>query len=266
MLGRSRSPLRRSTCCLVGVAKDARVSQQWLCADPSLLKFKDRARDPVDNIVIRRDYALPIRLVFLRSLNMTEMEPIELTCPNCSTEFNSETLMSTNSFGGIQTDFRKLANGYQPRQFLIHRCPSCGFSGFDKDFKPIRGSLSTSVSKLVKEQLTPSMRGARPTTWRKFEYAARISIRMNKPAAETASHFLMAAYSCADEGASQEEIYYRTRAIEFFGKALDGGDVAIEHMPQITYLVGELYRRIGRQTEAAEWFERAEVSPSSTGC
>jgi hypothetical protein len=89
------------------------------------------------------------------------------------------------------------------------------------------------------------MQDAQTPTWRKFEAAAQISIWRNRSAEETAGLFLMAAYSCADDGASLQEIYNRTRAIDFFGKALDGGEVATEQIPQITYLVGELCRRVG---------------------
>jgi uncharacterized protein len=197
------------------------------------------------------------------SANMTTMERVEFTCPNCSTAFSSYVLMSTNSFGGQQTDFRKIAAGYQPLQFLIHGCPSCGFSGFGKDFERNEDLLPHSsfpqeLSKLINERLRPLAPEER-TPWRKFEHAAQISIWMDKPSEETAQLFLMAAHACADEGASEEDAYNRAQAIEFFRKALDKGEIRPEHVPQVTYLVGELYRRIDLIDEATKWLERAEM-------
>lgn len=82
---------------------------------------------------------------------------------------------------------------------------------------------------------------------------------MNKPPEETANLFLMAAYTCADDGASDEEAYNRTQAIEFFRKAIDKGTVPAKSLPEVTYLVGELYRRIHLTDEAAKWHERGET-------
>jgi uncharacterized protein (DUF2225 family) len=195
---------------------------------------------------------------------MTEMEPVELTCPNCSTVFSSEVLMSTNTYGGQQTDFREIAAGYQPLQFLIHGCPGCGFSGFDDDFesdegRPPHSSFPKELSKLINERLRPLTPDERTPPWRRFEHAAQISIWMDKPSEETARLFLMAAHACADAEASKEEADNRAQAIEFLRKALDKGEIQAELIPRVTYLVGELYRRIDLIDEAKKWLERAEM-------
>ena len=65
---------------------------------------------------------------------MTTLQQIELQCPICETRFRSQTVVSTNSFGGKRTDFHERAAGTQPLPYLIHTCNRCGYSGADRDF------------------------------------------------------------------------------------------------------------------------------------
>ena len=43
---------------------------------------------------------------------MTTLQQIELQCPICETRFRSQTVVSTNSFGGKRTDFHERAAGF----------------------------------------------------------------------------------------------------------------------------------------------------------
>ena len=65
---------------------------------------------------------------------MTTLQQIELQCPICETRFRSQSVVSTNSFGGKRTDFHERAAGTQPLPYLIHTCNRCGYSGADRDF------------------------------------------------------------------------------------------------------------------------------------
>ena len=65
---------------------------------------------------------------------MTTLKHIELTCPICSNRFNSQAVLSTNSFGGKRTDFHERAAGAQPLPYFIHLCSRCGYD--------LRGALN----------------------------------------------------------------------------------------------------------------------------
>jgi uncharacterized protein (DUF2225 family) len=65
---------------------------------------------------------------------MTTLQAIELRCPVCENRFRSQTVVSTNSFGGKRTDFHERAAGTQPLPYLIHTCNRCGYSGSERDF------------------------------------------------------------------------------------------------------------------------------------
>src|SRR5436309_1782948 len=72
---------------------------------------------------------------------MTTLRQIELRCPVCDNEFKSQSVVSTNAFGGKRTDFHERAAGTQPLAYLIHMCSECGYSGGEADFTaPTDGS------------------------------------------------------------------------------------------------------------------------------
>ena len=191
---------------------------------------------------------------------MTTM-PMKLTCACCATAFETPVLASTN-YVGTYTDFRRRAVGFEPSQFAVHSCPGCGFSGPEGWFER---KLSEAVRELVRENLSPLSRDARTSLWRKFEHAARIASWTAEPLDAVAELHLSAAYVCAANGRTEEERVHRIQAIVFFRRSIDTGVIAARHLPNVTYLVGELYRRIGLTDDANIWLERAEVLARKIG-
>src|SRR6185436_21048298 len=104
---------------------------------------------------------------------MTTLRAIELRCPVCDNEFKSQSVVSTNAFGGKRTDFHERAAGTQPLAYLIHMCDECGYSGGERDF-----NHETDVSPLLKEhvlnELTPCANLA-STGSGKYEAAAKVA-------------------------------------------------------------------------------------------
>jgi hypothetical protein len=194
---------------------------------------------------------------------MTTMLSISLRCPNCAADFESRGLASTNNFGPRHTDFRQEAAGFQPRQFYVHGCPRCGFSGWEEEFET---ELDDATKAMIDQNITPLLRRDKEMPWRKIEHAAQIAIWRKIPCDQIARTYLLAAYVCADcESDAQSEIANRSRAIEFFSEALDENGVPTEGVPEVIYLVGELYRRIGQPEKAVEWLQRAEQLARSAG-
>ena len=68
---------------------------------------------------------------------------------------------------------------------------------------------------------------------------------------------LRAAWCCVDEGDVEAERYFRRHAAWAFERALSVFDgVGGDERAVLTYLVGELWRRIGDLQKAGEWFDR----------
>jgi uncharacterized protein (DUF2225 family) len=187
---------------------------------------------------------------------MTTLQQIELQCPICETRFRSQTVVSTNSFGGKRTDFHERAAGTQPLPYLIHTCGRCGYSGADRDF-----SDGADVSPILKErvwsELAPAITAGTRTGSEKYEAAAKVADWQGAEPRHAADLLLRAAWCCVDEGDTEAERFFRRKAAWKFEEALGGFDgVARDERAVITYLVGELWRRVGDTALAEMWFNR----------
>ncbi len=186
---------------------------------------------------------------------MTTLRPIELTCPICSNQFNSQAVLSTNSFGGKRTDFHERAAGTQPLPYFIHLCSRCGYAGSEKEF-----SDDADVSPMLKEhiwdELAPRLTVSSPSGSEKYEFAAKVAVWQGAEPRRIADLLLRAAWCCVDEGDIEAERYFRRQAAWMFERALGSYDgVDREERAVLTYLVGELWRRVGDLTNATDWFD-----------
>jgi len=91
----------------------------------------------------------------------------------------------------------------------------------------------------------------------KYEAAARVAEWAGAEPRQVADLLLRAAWCCVDEGDVEAERYFRRRAAWAFEQALSAYDgVAREERAVLTYLVGELWRRVGDPKQARAWFEQ----------
>lgn len=187
--------------------------------------------------------------------NMTTLRQIELSCPICGNSFQSQAVVTTNAFGGKRTDFHERAAGTQPLAYLIHMCGRCGYSGGERDF-----GQEAEVSPLLKEhvfnELAPCVTLA-STGSGKYEAAAKVAEWQGLEERHIADLLLRAAWCCVDEGDIEAERYFRRHAAWMFERSLAKYDgVAADERAVLTYLVGELWRRIGDLNQSRAWFDR----------
>ena len=192
---------------------------------------------------------------------MTTLQQIELRCPVCETRFRSQSVVSTNSFGGKRTDFHERAAGTQPLPYLVHMCSRCGYSGAERDF-----TEDADVTPMLKEhvwnELTPVITTAAVNGSEKYEAAAKVAEWQSMEPRHVADLLLRAAWCCVDEGDIEAERFFRRKAAWAFESALESYDgVPRDERAVLTYLVGELWRRVGDSHTATHWFDRvaAEV-------
>lgn len=196
---------------------------------------------------------------------MTVLQQIDLRCPVCDNRFRSQAVVSTNSFGGKRTDFHERAAGTQPLPYLVHTCVRCGYSGAERDFSD-EAEVSPFLREHVLNELAPQL-SDRMTGSEKYEAAAKVAEWQGMEPRHVADLLLRAAWCCVDEGDVEAERYFRRKAAWAFEAALASWDgVAREERAVLTYLVGELWRRVGHAGRAAEWFGRVadEVLDEST--
>jgi uncharacterized protein (DUF2225 family) len=215
---------------------------------------------------------------------MTTLRQIELTCPICFNRFSSQAVLSTNSFGGKRTDFHERAAGAQPLPYFIHLCSRCGYAGSERDFGE-EAEVSPSLKEHVWDELAPRLADAALSNSDsnpgggpgnggaggsghtgaalaiagsdKYEFAAKVATWQGAEPRRVADLLLRAAWCCVDEGDTEAERYFRRQAAWAFERALASYDgVERDERAVLTYLVGELWRRVGDINKAREWFDR----------
>jgi uncharacterized protein (DUF2225 family) len=187
---------------------------------------------------------------------MTTLLHIELACPVCCRTFNSQTVLPTNRPRRKRTDFHEEAIGVQPLPYLVHTCPTCGYSGDDGDFGR-EARIDPTIVAQVWDQLTPKVAAGPITGSEKYELAAKVAAWQRGEPLEIGDLLLRAAWCCVDEGDVEAERYFRRKAAWKFEEALDTSDgVDQNRRAVLTYLVGELWRRAGDVKKATKWFDR----------
>ena len=190
---------------------------------------------------------------------MTTLQQIELRCPVCDTCFKSQQVTSTNSFGGKRTDFHERAAGTQPLPYLVHMCCRCGYSGSDRDFAE-ETDLTQGLREHVWNELAPQVSTVAVLGSEKYEAAAKVAEWQGLETRHVADLLLRAAWCCVDENDSEAERFFRRKAARKFEEALSSFDgVAHDERAVLTYLVGELWRRVGDVGQADEWLRRVEM-------
>lgn len=197
---------------------------------------------------------------------MTSLQQIELQCPVCETRFRSQAVASTNSFGGKHTDFHERAAGIQPLPYLVHTCTRCGYTGAERDYTE-DAEVTPVLREHVWSELAPIIGKSPLTGSEKYEAAAKVAEWQGLEPRHVADLLLRASWCCVDEGDVEAERFFRRKAAWDFTKALENWDgVACEERAVLTYLVGELWRRVGDIGTARGWFDRvpAEVVDTAT--
>ena len=186
---------------------------------------------------------------------MTTLQQIQLTCPICACTFGSQTVLSASTLGK-RTDFHEAAVGAQPLPYLVHTCSKCGYSGTVGDFGD-GTSLTPALKAHVWGELAPMLPRGPLTGSEKYELAAKVAVWQGGEPWRVGDLFLRAAWCCVDEEDVEAERYFRRYAAWGFEDALAPYDsVDRDERAMLTYLVGELWRRIGDEKQACWWFDR----------
>jgi len=187
---------------------------------------------------------------------MTTLNLIELTCPVCANDFRSQTVVATNGFGGKRTDFHERAAGMQPLPYFVHLCAHCGYAGVERDFGEA-AEPTEALREYVWGALAPALQRELPAGSLKYEHAAKVAAWQGCDPRYLADLYLRAAWCAVDELDIEAERYFRRHAAWRFEEALAQYEgVPEEERAVLTYLVGELWRRIGDTRRADEWFEK----------
>ncbi len=177
------------------------------------------------------------------------------TCPCCGNTFESPMLMSTNQFA-TATDFMPVTGGMPFIPLEIHTCPKCGYSACGMFMG--EAEVPADIKSLTHERLAPLVKAERPSAAQGYKFAAMILEWRGAPEEPVAQLYLRAAWCCrlgfGGDGEEDERFFLR-EAVERLEAVIGNGTIE-ENVAPVTYLVGELYRRLGDTVQAERWFQR----------
>jgi uncharacterized protein (DUF2225 family) len=187
---------------------------------------------------------------------MTTLRSETRLCPVCETVFRVQSVDSCGS-RGCDSDFRPHYWGPDPLEHFVHSCLECGFSGYAEHFD---NGASEVVIRKIRKFLSPRTRDlTRPqSTFFRYEFMALIAEWEDRDSLEVADSFLRASWVARNSQNREKERLYQREAVRRFEEALEIGECTDQRQrAMVSYLVGDLHRRLNRRRRAETWFHRA---------
>lgn len=190
----------------------------------------------------------------------------EITCPVCGKPFSQPVVKSHSArIKKRDTDFFIIYDVINPYFYDIWLCPRCGYAALRKEFEGIKPAAIQTIKDKVQKGWAE----------RKYpeEYDVDIAIERYKVA--LMNYCLIGAkdsqkgYVCLKlswmyriKGKIEEEMNFSKSALECFENAYMKETLPFYGMNKcmVQYLIGELYRRAGKNDDALRWFGEVIVS------
>jgi len=182
---------------------------------------------------------------------MTTIFRTALKCPVCDTPFETEVLGSCG-YTDKDSDLCPRYWGENPLPHFVHCCPTCGYAGHEDDFEV---EVTAALREQVKKKITPRLSGA-VSPLDKWRFAVWCGEWAKRPSLDLGRMCMTASWCCRFLGEWREEQKYQKRAIRFLTAALKADEVRDEERAVYTYLIGELYRRLGDTEWAEVWLAK----------
>jgi uncharacterized protein (DUF2225 family) len=189
---------------------------------------------------------------------------IELDCWVCGERFEREEPRAY-AVTGRGSDLCPKPVGFNPLPMLLHTCPTCGFTADGRGFHP--SQVDEQVRDWVLSGGLTRVSDEMPDTgYSRYEMAAlcharRVALR----ALQLAEYYLAASWLAQLEEAPEVVPDYQQRAAQYLEQALLIGELEDKEQAVMTYLVGELRRRLGEFEAALRLFDEAAVQFAEHG-
>lgn len=179
----------------------------------------------------------------------------EYRCPCCGHTFECKTV-TTITHEGQDSDFLPHFIGSNPLPFYLAKCPVCYFVAYPEDYDLAISKEFKIQPNAVKKILSLPLVKKIPSEALDFFVAGKIYELLKRNPYFIGNLYLRGAWCCRLIDNRKAEIELQQLAIRFFKSALDKSTIGNpDIIPVVTYLIGELYRRLEDRKAAREWFE-----------
>lgn len=199
-----------------------------------------------------------------RKAAMAATREIELECWVCGEQFVREEPRAY-AVTGRGSDLCPQPVGFNPLPLLLHTCPTCGFTADGRGFhrsqhdEEVRNWVLAGGLTRVADEM-PDADCAR------YEMAALCEARRIQPSAlQLAEYYLAASWLAQLDEALDVVDDYQEKAAQYLEQALLVGELEDKERAVMTYLVGELRRRLGEFEAALKLFDEAAVQYAEHG-
>ncbi|MFN5886753.1 MAG: DUF2225 domain-containing protein [Flavobacteriales bacterium] len=185
--------------------------------------------------------------------------PVDVHCPIDSTEF---TIFETRSYylRGYLKDFQMVGavGGYYRN--VVHSCPKCHYSGYKSDFDTTFSEQERSTLLKILEPY----KHYEMTEIQENEVAIAIKNHGKVKHSEIASLYLNSSYLIKEfPWRVRQRKSLQRNAIKYIRLAMQEKEYTEpKQYANMTYLMGELYRRLGHFKEALSCFDLARMYPN----
>lgn len=180
------------------------------------------------------------------------------TCPACGAIFEARTVTSI-THQGQDSDFLPHYIGENPLPYFLVQCPECRYCGYPEDYaneiSPDKKVSPAFIKKILSLPLSKKL----PDEPLKFLLAGKIYEEMKRNPYHIGNLYLRGSWCCRLIENRKAEIELQQLSVKFLRLAVEKSTISNpDNLPVVTYLVGELYRRLEDRNAAREWFGAVE--------
>lgn len=194
---------------------------------------------------------------------MTEVEILydkKVKCPVCDNEFTTKKVrISKLQLVKQDTDFMPFYNEENPIKYSIFVCPNCGYSATEDKFDSITNRKRDIILKEIALKWNKRSYGGIRTIEQSIEaykLAIYIGQLLEYSKIEMGSLALNLAWLYRLKNSQEDETRFLRLAKAFFEEGYYKEPLSNANMDEIklTYLIGEIYRRLGEREKSLKWF------------
>jgi len=188
----------------------------------------------------------------------TLFKECDFVCPACKAEFESRTVKSV-THKGQDSDFFPHYLGENPLPFFLVQCPECGYTAYPEDYEPDVATERRVPISYLKKIISMPLSRKLPEEALKFFIAAKIYEETGRNPYHIGNLYLRGSWCCRLIENRKAEIELQQLAVKFLQTAVDRSTITNpDNRPIVTYLIGEIYRRLEDKQKAREWFGAVE--------
>lgn len=193
---------------------------------------------------------------------------VDKPCSVCNKDFPVTRVRTRIVKVKQDTDFCTYYKDVNPYYYTVWVCPHCGYAAQDNHFPNITSANTGKVSKfLAGREVKINLGGVRTRDQAiaAFKLAIFFSEMESLKASEIAGLYLRLGWLFREGELADEEQLALAKAAQYFEQALFKESLPIAGMSEVslTYLVGELLRRVGRNEEALRYFSKVVSNPQA---